>query len=187
MAALLLGACGVPSDSSPRVIARKDLPAALAGTSTTLGHPAGVLTQERIFLVRNAGTNPSLEAMWVDVPFEPSTVDQVRAVLDVLISDMPQTDKNKDLTNAIPSSVRIRSAHLHQGVLSLDLSQLTLENPELRLAFAQLVYTATDLRGIDSVRFAVQGQPAQVPLDRSTSRTGEPVDRSDFRQLGPNS
>ena len=185
LAGAAVSSCGVPTDHSPRAIARGDLPAVLAGTSTTLN--AGPETVRlHIYLVRNAGSNATMKGVWVTVRNESSTTSQATAVLQRLIADAPPSSgPTAGLTNAIPPTLKILDADLHGNVLDLDLSPLSVENAQQRLAFAEMVYTATDLTGIDAVRFSVSGQAAQVPLDTSISGAGAAITRASYRQLGP--
>jgi spore germination protein GerM len=52
------------------------------------------------------------------------------------------------------------------------------------LAVAQIVYTLTSSRYIDSVRFAINGNPTEVP-DGSGSLSGTPRTRKDYPRLAP--
>ncbi len=104
-----------------------------------------------------------------------------------LIAEQPASSgATKNLTNTIPSSVHILGLKLDGGVLDLDVSNLdNVESTQQRLAFAQMVYTATDLPGIDAVRFSISGRSAQVPLDTATSKLDQAIDRGDYAQLDP--
>ena len=59
-----------------------------------------------------------------------------------------------------------------------------------RLAFAQIVFTATGLAGIESVRFSINGRAVQVPLDNSSnpgqpasSNAGQSVSRDSYQKF----
>jgi spore germination protein GerM len=187
-AALVLGlvatACGIPVDHSPRVIDRHDEPALLAGTSTTVGGK-GDQTRVRLFLIRNNGSNnQQVQGVWVDVDNESSTEALAREALQRLIAYVPPTSASHQLTNAIPQTLRVLHTDLDGDVLNVDVSSFNVENQTQRLAFAELVFTATDLNGIDSVKFTINGNGAQVPLDKSTSTAGAAIDRRDYSQLG---
>ena len=107
--------------------------------------------------------------------------------MTLLIAEQPAASgATKNLTNTIPSSVRILGLKLDGDVLDLDVSNLdNVESTQQRLAFAQMVYTATDLPGIDAVRFSISGRSAQVPLDNATSKLDQAIDRGDYAQLDP--
>ncbi len=120
-----------------------------------------------------------------DVPFETDDVAQARILLTRLIAEQPSASSGTpDLTNAIPPTVKILDAKLDGGVLELDVSKLdAVEGTQQRLAFAEIVFTATGIPGIDSVRFMIAGLPAQVPIDNSTSKAGQAITRADYHQL----
>ncbi len=188
VAALTASACGIPTDHAPRAIARGALPAALAPqTTTTLAGPAAGHQDVRLFLVRNESGNPSLSPVTMAIGDTDGLTAQVRAVMTQLISEQPAASgATEDLTNTIPSSVRIIDLRMDGDVADLDVSNLdNVESTQQRLAFAQMVYTATDLPGVDAVRFSIDHRPAQVPLDTATSKLGQAIDRSDYDQLAP--
>jgi len=178
-------ACGIPTDHTARPIDQDALPAALAPqTTTTLALAAGT-TPVRIFLVRNDGSTAALAAVTMGIPDPKTPADEISAVMKLLISEQPAASgATQNLTNTIPSSVRVLDFKMDGHVLNLDVSNLdNVESTQQRLAFAQMVYTVTDLPGIDSVRFWINHHMAQVPLDQSTSSLGQAIDRGDYSQL----
>jgi spore germination protein GerM len=52
------------------------------------------------------------------------------------------------------------------------------------LGIAQFVYTATEIPGVERVRFRVGGQPAEVPRGDGTL-SSRAVDRSDYPSVAP--
>jgi len=187
---VLLTACGIPVDHSPRVLDPKGMPSALVdGTPTTQLHESGQLAEVRIFLVGSAGSAQVMRSVKVSVPEGASIVSQATAVLQALIAYLPSSSKaSAGLTNAVPSNLHILGANLDGNVLELDLSHIdsSVGSTLQRLAFAQMVFTATDLNGIDFVRFRLAGQPAQVQIDSGSSKAGAAISRADYRQLASN-
>ncbi len=182
------GSCGIPTDHSPRPIAQGALPAALAPqTTTTLPGLAAGTDAVRIFLVRNEDSSPRLARVTIAIPDARDLATRARELMTQLVAEQPSASgATTNLTNTIPSSVRILGLKLDGDVLDLDVSNLdNVESTQQRLAFAQMVYTATDLAGIDAVRFAINGRPAQVPLDQATSELDQAINRSDYAQLDP--
>ena len=57
------------------------------------------------------------------------------------------------------------------------------ESTQQRLAFAQMVFTATDLPGIDAVRFSISGRRPRCRWTTATSKLGQAIDRGDYGQL----
>ncbi len=186
--ALLAVACGIPTDHSPRPIAQGALPAALAPqTTTTQEGPAPGADAVRLYLVRNVDSTPRLVGVVVGIRHTTDPTNQVREVMTMLIAEQPSsTGSTRNLTNTIPSAVKILGLKLDGDVLDLDVSNLdNVESTQQRLAFAQMVFTATDLLGVDAVRFSISGRQAQVPLDTATSKLGQAIDRADYAQLDP--
>jgi len=187
--ALAAAACGIPTDKSPRPIVQGALPNALAPqTTTSLAGARAGSDVVRIFLVRNDGATPKLAAVSVVIADTTTLSQRARMVMTELVSDQPApSGATQNLTNTIPSAVRILDLKLDGDVLDLDMSHLdNVESTQQRLAFAQMVYTATDLPGIDAVRFSINGRAAQVPLDNATSKLGQAIDPGDYAQLDPN-
>ncbi len=182
---IVVAACGIPVDSSPRTLSRGALPKALTGSTTSEAPGTGTVVTEQIFLVRTNGSAEVLVPVVLDgIPLKSSNIAQAQDLLTRLIDQQSAPSSGNDLTNAIPSTVRVLGARLDGDVLELDVSNLdTVESTQQRLAFAEMVFTATGVIGIDSVRFSIDGLPAQVPVDNSTSTAGAAITRADYRQL----
>jgi hypothetical protein len=183
---IVVVACGIPVDSSPRTLSRGALPKALTGSTTSEAPGTGTVVAEEIFLVRTNGNAQVLTPVPLDgIPLKSSNIAQARDLLTRLIGQQPAPSSvSADLTNAIPTTVRVLGARLDDDVLELDVSNLdTVESTQQRLAFAEMVFTATGVIGIDAVRFSIDGLPAQVPIDNSTSTAGAAITRADYRQL----
>jgi spore germination protein GerM len=182
------GSCGIPNDHSPRPIAQGALPAALKPQTTTTQIVLSAGTDAvRMFLVRNEDSTPRLAQVTMGIRHTTDLTTRVREVMTELIAEQPASSgATKNLTNTIPSSVRILGLKLDGDVLDLDVSNLdNVESTQQRLAFAQMVFTATDLPGVDAVRFSISGRSAQVPLDTATSKLDQAIDRGDYAQLDP--
>jgi spore germination protein GerM len=90
------------------------------------------------------------------------------------------------LTSDVPSGTRLISLDLSGPVATVDLSSPlgTVGGSDQVLAVAQIVYTLTASRYIDSVRFAINGKAIEVP-DSSGSLAKTPRGRADYRRLAP--
>jgi Sporulation and spore germination len=180
--------CGIPTDHSPRLLDRRDMPGALTGaTTTTLIHPGGSVAL-KIYLVHNTASRTVLQPVSVEVAEKSTIVSQAEAALQALIAAQPATrPATATLTNVIPSATRILHASLDGDVLDLDLSRFDLQivATQQKLAFAEMVFTLTELNGIDAVKFSLAGQPAQAPVDSGASTAGAAIRRRDYRQLYP--
>ena len=91
-------------------------------------------------------------------------------------ADLRLTVHEKPLQAAVPGA----------QVLTLDLSEqfTTVVGQRFIAAVAQIVYTATDLDGIEAVSFRVEGEDFPVN-DENGAAQEEPVDRLDFVGLAP--
>jgi spore germination protein GerM len=183
--ALVGAACGIPTDHTARPIDQEALPAALAPQTTTSLALAAGTEPVRIFLVRNDGSTAALAAVTMGIPDPKTPSDRISAVMKLLISEQPAASgATRNMTNTVPSSMRVLDIKIDGHVLNLDVSNLdNVESTQQRLAFAQMVYTVTDLPGIDAVRFWINHREAQVPLDQSTSSLGQAINRGDYSQL----
>lgn len=176
-----LAACGLPSDGAPRQIADDKVPFELLGPSTTetTTTVAGGLSV-RLFFVD--GT--VLRAVRRGVPDR-----DARTVLGELFKGVSESDP-ATVTTAIPRDTQTVNVTNDGDVLVITLNAtfLTIGGAEQRNAFAQIVYTVTDLE-VPGVRFRV------VDADGSNERDvqaltdnglkSEPLTRSDFASLQP--
>ena len=108
-----------------------------------------------------------------------------RLTLEALIQTRPENVGLAGVaTNQLPSDVQVIDANVQpDGVLNLNLSSLGIESSRLRLAMAQIVFTATDLKssGINSVRVSIDGE---LPRPSRRSRaTPTPVRPSPSRTM----
>jgi hypothetical protein len=182
---LVVGAvsCGLRQDDQPRLIARESLPSVLfqknPGTSTTAPQTPSTQTFE-LYLVR--ADDESL--VDVPTPIQPPAraADLPRTVLNQLVTNPPVT---ADFKSKIAPTTSVLHAEQHDNVLDVDLSGdfATVEGPGLRLAVAQIVFTATSIPGIDFVRFSIDDQPKAVPVDDRSADIGAEIGRGDFAKL----
>ncbi len=182
-APVLLGGvvgCGVQLDDQPRKIATDAVPFDLLETSTTgvpsATTPLPTFQETSVFLVDN---DDYLIEVRRQLPGE------VRLAIGSLLTPPTEAEVNSGLSTDIAPSVSLRGiSGPEDGLVTIDLTaDGTERSPEIsRLAFAQLVYTATGLQGVDRVLFQVDGQAREVPTGEGQS-TAEPLSRIDYRQF----
>lgn len=179
---ILLGGvvgCGVQLDDEPREIAADALPFDLLETSTTgaptTTTPLPTFQETSVFLVDN---DDYLIAVRRQLP------GGVREAIGSLLTPPTEAEVKSGLSTDIAPSVSLRGiSGPEDGLVTIDLASDGTESPEIsRLAFAQLVYTATGLPGVDRVLFQVNGQAREVPTGEGQS-TAEPLSRVDYRQF----
>ncbi len=196
--ALLVSACGIPVDNEPVVISNDELPTALQpGTSTTTTLPDQLTEEVTIFLVDPGDGEPSLRPVTRQVPVVESGAELEFLVLEQLLIG-PTSEEQLDL-NLI--SVVVPASEEPIMVLSLDRAiegQLTVvlseppdtEGENRSVAFAQMVFTLTEMEGIDTVRFLVRNEDGvdediAVSTDTDEGDVTRPVSRDDYSSLRP--
>ena len=177
---VVVAACGVPTDDSPRALPAERVPFGLLEADAA-GAPTGVpgaATRRSIYLVRE---NRLVETTQ-EVPAPGTAIDTLRE----LLMGPGAEDVEEGLTTFIPSgTVVLDVSPPVEGVATINLSgDLSAAGEGLRLAFAQIVYTATGVPGVDRVLFQIDGTPRDVPDDQGET-TAEPLGRSDFAQFRP--
>ena len=176
----VLAACGLPQDGSPRAISPEKVPHGLLGPSSTArGNEPGGETFTLYFLNgdRLQPTSRRLVSPRID---------------DVLIALIagPAKDDPSTLKSAVPTETHVVRTELNDNILTIVLSKEILgpQGPVQESAFAQLVFTATDLDGVNQVRFRVVGadgnETAVNPQTDSGAKEG-PLTRADYASLQP--
>ncbi len=160
-----LTGCSIQPDASPN-----DLPAERAdvfGEPATGDEAAGT---NRIYLL--APSNPDgaqrLRSVQRDVATTPA------AVLTSLFAGPNAAERDESIDTAIPADVELLAARPVGPVLTVDLNDVfdELTADGLRLAVAQIVSTATDIEGVESVQIRIDGERRGWPVG-----TGELTDR----------
>lgn len=185
----VLGACGIDNDKNPRALPSNDVPFGLldrdsereiSGTTTETSIPLGA-QPGLIFLVDN---NERLFEVTVKV----AAPGNVRQMIEILFDDMDPTQLAGGLNTSIDTDTRLIDVEgpSSSGLVTLDVSGelATTIRERLRLALAQIVYTATAVPGVRSVRFKVDGELTDVP-DETGAATSRPLTRADFAKLAP--
>ena len=175
-AALVFAGCSIQPEASPN-----DLPAERAevfGDVETGDVAAGT---NRIYLLAPTDPEeaPRIRSVQRDVPTTP------QSILSSLFAGPNATERDSLLDTAIPADVELLSDPRPVGeVLTVDLNdgfgELTPDG--LRLAVAQIVSTATDINGVESVQLRIDGEPRVWPLGNG-ELTDRPLTRFDYPGL----
>jgi spore germination protein GerM len=90
------------------------------------------------------------------------------------------------VSTAITTDVRLLGVSVDGAIVTLDLSRAfaTVGNPQQIEALAQLVWTVTAVPDVTGVRFAIEGEPVEVPTGDGTLTTS-PVGRSAYTAYAP--
>ncbi len=140
-------ACGIRPDAAPRPLSDDE------GEIVVVANPSAATAAgaERIYLVA-----PGEERLLKSVPRTAVSRDDLIKVL--LLGPNPD-EQQAQYSSAIPPDTRLLSARSRGQLLVLDITEdiTDLTGPALTQALAQIVYTATELDGIEAVQIDVDG------------------------------
>ncbi len=197
--ALLVGACGIPLDAEPEVIASDQLPQSLQpGTSTTTTLHDRLTQDVIIFLVDPGDGEASLVPVERQVPVvEVGTAELELLTLEQLLVGPTSEEQLEDnLTTAVVASgddpiavLSLRRPVENQIVVVLS-EPPAIEGSERIVSFAQLVYTLTQLDTTTRIRFLVlndagEEEDMSVKTDTEEGDVRRPVGRDDYSTLAP--
>ncbi len=187
--ALVVGAsgCGVAADSKPHAIETADLPADLLDpnppASTTIPGSAATASVT-VYLIVRQGDTTRLAPVVRDVGDASQARDRINAVLLPTSAE----EQQRGLISSIPTdTVLLDTASVpanNELVVNLSGALFDVQGPELANAFAQLVWTVTELNGVRQVRFKVDGRAYRAPNAEGIEQDGA-VTRSDYIALAP--
>ncbi len=179
--AVLLGACGVSTDSAPHPIARSKVPFHLldptASSTPAVAPAANVIVyfvdpSQHLVAVERAVTQPG----------------RLLSVMDALVAGPTSTEQiNQGISSAITPAVRVLSATTAaDGVATIDFNSAFVQigSSSQVMAVAQVVYTATQQPGVTGVEIEVNDAPIDVPV-ASNAEVRRPVTRSDYAPEAP--
>ncbi|CAN5484734.1 hypothetical protein BH23ACT3_BH23ACT3_05730 [soil metagenome] len=163
--ALLVG-CTIAPDASPRDVPAEErtllVPDASEGAET-----AG---DARIYLVAptDTGQQRQLRSVQRDSVLLPD------AVLGTLFNGPNQSELDSRLLTQIPTRSQLLSTRLVGETLFVDISEeiLELTGEALTLAVAQIVFTASEVPGVQTVRLRVNGDDQSWPRGDGQPRSG---------------
>jgi spore germination protein GerM len=198
--ALVIGACGIPLDVEPEVIASEQLPQSLQpGTSTTTTLLPDRLTQDVLIYLVDPGDG---EASLIPAERQVPVVDVGTTELELLTLEQlllgPTSEEQLDdnLTTAVVASgddpivvLSLRRPVEDQIVVVLS-EPPAIEGSDRIVSFAQLVYTLTELDTSTRVRFLVLNEAGaeedmSVKTDTEEGDVRRPVGRDDYSTLAP--
>lgn len=181
--ALGLGACGIPTASSPSPIAKSDVPYHLldpATTTTTVpGAPPAVGVPELIFLVAPTG---HLVAATREVAV-PASLTQV---VGALLAGPTATEAAEGIQSFLNRTGVQVTLSPTGGVATVNFTSdpILVVGPDQTLAIAQVVYTVTQQPGVTGVTFDIAGKAIEVPTAAGAQVPG-PVTRADYAPQAP--
>jgi spore germination protein GerM len=175
VAVVAMTGCSIQPEASPNDI--PDERASVFGEPATGDEAAGA---NRVYLLAPADLDAPqrLRSVQRDVPPAPASV------LASLFAGPNADERDAQLDTAIPADVELLAARSVGQVLTVDLNDVfdDLTPDGLRLAVAQIVSTATDIDGVQSVQLRIDGEPRVWPLGNG-ELTDRPLTRYDYPGL----
>ena len=182
VAVLLAGACSAPVDSGPKAIRGASIPAALraeTSSTTTTTVLSGASEEVTVYFVAGDGRLQGVKRR-VSAPVNPEKV------LQKLFAGPTEAEKLSGLRTAISADTTILAADTKQSILTVDTSKNFAfgQLPEQISAYAQVVFTATDLAGVTGVQFAHDGRRVSVQAGDGSTNSA-PLGRASYAQFTP--
>jgi spore germination protein GerM len=177
----LLVACGLPKDGAPRAISPDKVPFSLLGPSSTApGNEPGGSTVALYFV----------DGDHLRATSRRLTDTSITGIIEALIAG-PAKDDPSNLKSALPTETKVLRADVTNGSFTVVLSKeiLSAVGQVQENAFAQLVYTATDVAGVNQVQFRVadddgSNEAEATPPTDSGLKQG-PLTRADYTKIAP--
>lgn len=166
LVAAFLAACTIAPDAAPRDVP-SDERTLLVADATEGAETAG---DARIYLVAPAEGSQQRQLRSV----QRDAIARPDALLGVLLSGPNQSELDSRLVSQIPSRTRLLSTRSVGETLFVDVSEeiLELTGEALTLAVAQIVFTASEIPGVQTVRLRVNGADQSWPRSDGQPRPG---------------
>lgn len=166
MAAVATGGCTIGPEATPRDVPSEERTLLVAGGSEA----AETAGDARIYLVAPAETGQQRQLRSVPRDVTPGP----DALLGVLFGGPNQSELDARLVSAIPNDAVLLSTRTVGETLFVDVSEelLELTGEALTLAVAQIVFTAAEITGIQTVRLRVEGEDQSWPRGDGQPRSG---------------
>lgn len=176
--ALALTGCGLSADGEPRAITSE----VLEPTETTTPATTGVTTPATVYLLVREGDATKLAEVQRPVEDPSRAADRIEAVLEPVSPD----EQARGFVSSIPADTVLLDTEVDgdtdELLVNLSGALFDVQGKELANAFAQLVLTATEIEGVRSVRFEVDGEPYRAPNAEGIEQQGA-VTAADYATL----
>jgi hypothetical protein len=156
--------CAIPTQNRPSIISPSRVPFRLLSphspATTSTQPPISSLVSVKIFLL---GSNQSLEAVQRLVP----SPAPLTSVISSLVVGPTSSEAAAGTTTAIPTSVRVLSATIQNGVVTVNFNAAFagITGADTELAVSQVVATVAAQNGLSTgVIFEIGGVRTSVPV-----------------------
>jgi hypothetical protein len=177
---VVVAGCRVPEDSSPREIPEDQVPFdLLAPPTTTPPATSPVPTVDGTVFLAQAD---HLVAVRRSVPAPLS----LGSMLAVLMQGATSDESSQGLSSSVGPEAGVIGAQVVDGSAVIDLSAAFsgIGVREQITGLAQIVYTATEIPGVQNVRVQLNGKPASVPRGDGSATT-DLLTRDAYASLAP--
>ena len=154
-----LNACGISSDDGPRNVPPADQEQLRVATDRRARGAATGTARVYLLAPEGAGQSHVLQAVARDVS------ENAPEVIGALLAGPNAEELVGQFRTALPTGLQLLSATRRGGVLQVDVSQELgeLSGEALVAAVAQIVFTASELDGVQSVKILIDGADQQWP------------------------
>ena len=172
VAALAVAACGVQPDAGPRDLPETEQAVEVADETADIDASGA----DRVYLI-----GPGEERLLRSVQRDAVSVEEL---MEILLLGPNQDEVQAQFNTAIPSGTELIDSRTQGQVLTVDLTDeiLDLDRQNLTRAVAQIVYTATELAGIEAVQIEIVGIRLSAPTADGDDTT-DPLRVYDFPGL----
>ncbi len=184
---LLVAGCGITADGDPRTIEAADLPADLLDpnppSATTLPGSSATASVTVYFVLREGDTT-RLAPVRREVAAASRAADRINAIL---VPTSPEEQQLGLITSLPTDTVLLDTTFVpatQELIVNLSGALFDVQGKELANAFAQLVWTVTELPDVRQVRFRVDGRAYRAPNAAGIEQDGA-VTRGDYNALAP--
>lgn len=184
--AVALASCGLSTDDEPQAITRSTADTGPDTSSTTFTLPGAEVDNVSVYFLQ---TVEDADAVLAEVPRQVVLPSTPASRLDALFGQPPtEEERALGLWSAIPADATLADRPVQRGhVLIVDLPESVYDELHgiiAQDAFAQIVWTATEIQGVESVSFRRDGAPFEA-VDGMGQARSRPLGRDDFPELAP--
>lgn len=171
-----LAACSIQPNATPR-----DVPAAQRPQLEPRPDAGQAIGSGRVFLVVGGSDDGRLRSV-------PREAEPGAPIIQALLDGPNEGELDEGLQTALPTGLALNSARVVGNTFTIDVTDelLNLTSAQLRLAIAQLVFTASEIEGVLDVRILVDGVVRPWPSGRGTLSEA-PLSPYDFPGLAETS
>jgi spore germination protein GerM len=186
-AAALLGACSLSTDDEPQAIEGPVVESSASSQASTSNLPDADAENVSVWFLQNRASG--VGAFLVEGSRKVAFPASPETWLDALLQQPPDSSEKEDgFWSAIPVDAQLVSTPEQSGhVLTVQLPNRVYEDLHgliAQYALAQIVFTATEIPGVESVQF-LRDDGVFAAIDGTGQARTDPLGRDDFVDVMP--